>query len=79
MAKNKHVVKAGTGWEVKTEGKKQATSTHKTQAAAEARAKKDLASKGGGEVVLHGRDGRIRDKDTVPPAKDPNPPKDKKH
>jgi hypothetical protein len=29
--------------------------------------------------VIHGRDGRIRDSDTVPPAKDPHPPRDTKH
>lgn len=29
---------------------------------------------------MRGRDhGRIRDKDTVPPGRDPNPPKDAKH
>ncbi|MDP3984720.1 MAG: DUF2188 domain-containing protein [Acidimicrobiia bacterium] len=33
---------------------------------------------GGGEVTIHGRDGRIRDSDTVPPGHDPNPPRDKR-
>ena len=26
-----------------------------------------------------GRDGRIRDKDTIPPGNDPHPPKDTEH
>jgi hypothetical protein len=33
----------------------------------------------GGERVTHGRDGRIRRKDTIPPARDPFPPRDKEH
>jgi hypothetical protein len=68
--------KTGTGWDVKG-GQK--NTHHQTQANAEKAAKQDLRRKSGGEVVIHGRDGRIRDKDTVPPAKDPNPPKDKRH
>jgi hypothetical protein len=32
-----------------------------------------------GEVVIHDERGRVRDKDTVSPANDPNPPKDKRH
>lgn len=35
-------------------------------------AARDLAARnGGGEISLHGRDGRIRDKNTIAPAKDP--------
>ena len=30
-------------------------------------------------VTIHGRDGRIRDSDTVAPGRDPFPPRDKKH
>ena len=41
---------------------------------------KDLAhNSGGGEVRIHGLDGKIRDSDTVPPARDPFPPRDTKH
>ncbi|MEV0087368.1 DUF2188 domain-containing protein [Saccharopolyspora sp. NPDC050642] len=29
---------------------------------------------GGGELVIHGTDGTIRDKRTVPPGHDPYPP-----
>jgi hypothetical protein len=39
----------------------------------------DLAGKGGGEVAIHRPDGTIRDKGTVKPAKDPFPPRDKRH
>jgi hypothetical protein len=53
-------------------------SHHRTQAGAEKAAKQDIGPKGG-EVVIHRPDGVIRDKDTVPPANDPNPPKDTRH
>lgn len=69
--------KGSKGWDVAGGGKQ--VSHHKSQANAEKAAKRDLAQKGDGEVVIHGRDGRIRDKDTVRPAKDPYPPKDMKH
>ena len=67
------------GWDVKAAGAKRASAHEKTQSAAEKAAKKIVGNVGGGEVVIHGRDGRIRDKDTVAPGKDPNPPKDRKH
>jgi hypothetical protein len=51
----------------------------RTQREAEERAKRIVGNEGGGEVRIHGRDGRIRDSDTVPPGHDPNPPKDRKH
>jgi hypothetical protein len=42
------------------------------------RARQILENAGGGEIVIHGRDGRVRDSDTVAPGRDPNPPRDKK-
>ncbi len=50
-----------------------------TQKEAEKIAKQFSGNSGGGEVRIHGLDGKIRDSDTVPPGNDPNPPKDKKH
>lgn len=38
-----------------------------------------VVREGGGEVRIHGRDGKIRDSDTVPPGRDPHPPKDTRH
>jgi hypothetical protein len=49
-----------------------------TQLAAQDRAREIIGNLGGGEVVIHGRDGRIRDSDTVAPGNDPNPPRDTK-
>lgn len=67
------------GWDIKKPGSSRASSHHDTQAEAEARAKQILAGSGGGEVVIHGREGKIRDSDTVPPGGDPFPPKDTRH
>ena len=67
------------GWDSKKDGSSKASSHSSTQRQAEADAKRFSASTGGGEVRIHGVDGKIRDSDTVPPGRDPNPPKDKKH
>jgi hypothetical protein len=76
----RHVVKnPGGGWDVKKPGADRASSHHDTQAQAEGRAKEILGNVGGGEAVIHREDGRIRDKDTVPPGHDPSPPKDTRH
>ena len=76
----RHVVpNPGGGWDVKKPGADRASSHHETQSQAEQRAKEILGNAGGGEAVIHDRHGRIRDKDTVPPANDPNPPKDTRH
>ena len=67
------------GWDVRKPGARRAGSHHSRQADAEARAKEILRNDGGGEAVIHGRRGEIRDSDTVAPGFDPNPPKDRKH
>ncbi len=66
------------GWNVTRPGSGK-ESHHRTQANAERAAKERIGREGGGEARIHGRDSRIRDTDTVPPAKDPNPPRDTKH
>ena len=76
----RHVVPDGKGnWKVVKPGAKRASDVLPTQREAVKRAKKIVSNKGGGEVRIHGRDGRIRDSDTVAPGNDPNPPKDNKH
>jgi Uncharacterized protein conserved in bacteria (DUF2188) len=81
MAKkvNYHVVPRDDGWAIKKEGSKRASDTAPTQRGAEQRAKELSSKNGGGEVVIHRPDGKIRDKDTMAPARDPMPPRDKKH
>lgn len=67
------------GWDVKQERAQKSSIHTNTQFEAERIAKRFAANSGGGEVVIHGQDGRIRDSDTIPPAHDPFPPRDKKH
>ena len=76
MKKNIHVVPSDNRWAVKKEGINKPVSTHKNQELARQSAV-PLAKKNKSEVVIHGRDGKIRDKDSYGP--DPHPPKDKKH
>ncbi|MBB5156921.1 hypothetical protein BJ970_004455 [Saccharopolyspora phatthalungensis] len=45
-----------------------------TQEEAVATAHEQLVRDGGGELVIHGTDGKVRDKRTVPPGHDPYPP-----
>lgn len=80
MAKNdRFVVKHGNDWAVKKAGVANHESVHRTQSSAEQQAKQTVRGLGGGEVRIQGRDGRWRDSDTVAPARDPFPPRDKKH
>ena len=76
MGKNQHVVPHKDGWAVRGEGNEKVTSITPTQRQAieEARA---IAQHQRSELVIHGSDGKIRDKDSFGP--DPCPPKDRKH
>jgi len=78
MTKNRvHVVpNKDNGWAVRSEGAKRSDSRHGTQAEAVDRAR-EIAQNRRTEVVIHGRDGRIRDTDSY--GNDPCPPKDRKH
>lgn len=79
-SQSRHVVpNPAGGWDVKQPGADRASSHHDTQSDAEARAKEILSRSGGGEAVIHSRDGSIRDSDTVAPARDPFPPRDRRH
>lgn len=76
---NRHVVPGKNGgWDVKKPGSGKASAHASTQKQAQDRAREIVRNAGGGEVRIHGRDGRIRDSDTVAPGNDPNPPRDKK-
>ncbi|MBI3616577.1 MAG: DUF2188 domain-containing protein [Candidatus Omnitrophica bacterium] len=76
MGKNQHVVRHDGKWAVRGEGNTRISSDHRTQAAAINAAVRAAKSKKS-EVVIHGRDGKIRDKDSYGP--DPYPPEDTKH
>lgn len=73
MGKNQHVVKASTGgWGVKGEGNKRNTKNFDTQKEAFEKAR-DMAIKQKSEVLIHGKDGKIRDRNSY--GNDPYPPK----
>ena len=67
------------GYSVKRESTSRESDHLDRQSEAETRAKELAGNSGGGEVRIHGLDGKIRDSDTVPPGHDPNPPRDRKH
>ncbi|SDO16094.1 DUF2188 domain-containing protein [Geodermatophilus sp. DSM 45219] len=76
---NRHVVPSPKGgWDVKKPGSTRAAGHEATQSAAISKARAQVHKAGGGEVRIHGRDGRIRDSDTIAPGRDPNPPRDKR-
>lgn len=71
MTTNRNVVpNSRGGWDVTGAGT-QASAHTKTQAQAIDRAKEIVGNRGGGEVSISGRDGKIRAKDTVAPGNDP--------
>ena len=77
---NRHVVpNPEGGWSVKAPKAMRASAHARTQAEAERRARAIVGNQGGGEVVTHRPDGRIRDSATVPPGNDPYPPEDIRH
>jgi len=66
-------------WENKRNDSNRASSLHRTQKEAENAGRGMLKNQGGGELTTKGRDGKIRSKDTIPPGKDPLPPRDREH
>ena len=72
MARNQHVVPHEEGWAVRGEGNSRSTSVHQTQGEAAA-AGREIAQNQGAELLIHGRNGQIRDRSSYGP--DPYPPK----
>ena len=72
MGKNVHIVPHEDGWAVKKEGNERATSLHPTQREA-IDAGRQAARKEQSELFTHGRDGRIRERDSH--GHDPFPPR----
>jgi hypothetical protein len=63
MKKNQHVVPADSGWAVRGAGNERRTSIHETQAQAIA-AGREIARNQHSELLIHGRDGQIRARDS---------------
>ncbi|MCY4556465.1 MAG: DUF2188 domain-containing protein [Chloroflexi bacterium] len=72
--RSRHVLRKPDGWAVKAPRASRASSIHRTQQEAIDAAKQIVANQGGGEVRVHGVDGRIREGITVKPGNDPYPP-----
>lgn len=70
--RNQHVVPHDDAWAVKGAGSARATVVVDTQKEAIERAR-DIARNQGTELFIHGRDGRIRERDSH--GNDPFPPK----
>lgn len=69
--KNQHVVPRGGDWAVRGAGNSRATSVHDTQVEAITRAR-EIAQHQQSELLIHGRNGRIRERDSF--GNDPFPP-----
>jgi hypothetical protein len=74
--KNQHVVPLGNGWAVKGEGNSRFTAITERKREATIIAR-DIARNNRSEIVIHGKDGRIQDKDSY--GNDPNSIKDRVH
>lgn len=70
--RNQHVVPHQEGWAVRGARAERATAIHDTQAAAIQQAR-SIARHQGTELLIHGEDGRIRERDSHGP--DRYPPK----
>ncbi|TXE03085.1 DUF2188 domain-containing protein [Algoriphagus aquimarinus] len=73
MAKrNQHVIPLGNGWAVKKEGSSRFTVITDNQRDA-IKVAREIAKNNQSELIVHGRDGKIREKNSY--GKDPHPPK----
>jgi uncharacterized protein YdaT len=70
--RNQHVIPHQDKWAIKGEGSQRVTSVHETQAEATEKAR-DIARRQKSELLVHGRDGQIRSRDSF--GNDPFPPK----
>lgn len=70
--RNQHVVPHDRGWAVRGAGASRATAVHQTQAGAIEQAR-DIARNQSSELLIHGRNGQIRARDSH--GNDPYPPK----
>jgi hypothetical protein len=71
MGKNQHIVPHSDGWAVKGAGNEKATSVHNTQKEA-IEAGREIARNQQSELLVHGTNGQIRERDSY--GNDPFPP-----
>ena len=70
--KGQHVVPSGGKWSVRTSGASRASAVFATQSEAIESAR-EKAQKAGTELYIHGKDGRIHERNSY--RRDPHPPK----
>lgn len=70
--KGQHVVPNNGGWSVRKAGSSRASGTYSTKDEA-VRAGTKIAKNQGTELYVHGRDGRIQERNSY--GRDPHPPK----
>ena len=70
-SRNQHVVPHDRGWAVRGAGSQRASSVHRTQQEA-IDAAREIARNQGSELLIHRKDGRIRERDSH--GNDPSPP-----
>ncbi|MCA2225162.1 DUF2188 domain-containing protein [Nonomuraea aurantiaca] len=76
QANSRDVVQRPDGsWAVTRPGGERALFTADNQAAAVQHASELLRRDGGGELRIHGVDGKVRDQRTIAPGNDPLPPR----
>ncbi len=69
---DRHVVPGKDGgWDMVKPGSDRASSHHDKQSDAIDRGREIIRNAGGGELNIHGRDGQVRAKDTIPKGNDP--------
>lgn len=76
MARNIHVIPSSGKWSVRKEGEERASRVFGSRSDAISFAK-ERAKDVSGEIIIHGRDGRIRDRHSY--GADPRPPRDRQH
>jgi len=73
--KSQHVVHRGRSWAIRSSGSSRSTKVYDTQREAIEAARR-IARNQETELVIHGRDGRIREKRSY--GEDPFPPRDRR-
>ncbi|MFZ1320034.1 MAG: DUF2188 domain-containing protein [Ignavibacteria bacterium] len=73
---NQHIIPLGNGWAVKKEGSRKFTIITDSKNTA-IKVGRQIARNQKSELIIHGKDGKIIDKDSY--GNDPCPPKDKNY
>ena len=77
--RGRSVFRRNDAWMNKRNDADRVGSIHRTQKEAWEAARDMLNRQGGGELTVMGRQGTIVSKDTIPPGRDRNPPRDREH